>query len=318
MRKFLYILCFGFLLTTCDDGNIFEVTFDFEDTFSQCGSLVFYKTNQSTSESLSIKLPTLTVESPSTLPVTSTLESILDVGEDNLFEITLPLGNTNVFNYRSYTNLPADNLLFCNDIPPSNLGIITDEVSLSGQVYIRTVLVEDDNDGIPSEQEDLNGNGNYDDDDTDSDGIPNYLDADDDGDNVLTKTELDTLNADGDDDPLTNPKDSDGNGTPDYLDTDDDGDGVLTRDEENSNANLNPTDDISDPDSGVADYLNDQVSTTVVATAFRTHTIRMTYTITATVTNISLPSITQQTLDFGTLDDSDVTSDTRTGMPVFN
>lgn len=306
MRKFLYILCFGFLLTTCDDGDIFEVTFDFEDTFSQCGSLVFYKTNESTSESLSIKFAALTID------------DILEVGEDNLYENTLPLGSTNVFNYRSYTNLPADNLLFCNDIPPSNLGINTDEVSLSGQVYIRTVLVEDDNDGIPSEQEDLNGNGNYDDDDTDNDGIPNYLDADDDGDNVLTKTELDTLNADGDDDPLTNPKDTDGDGIPDYLDTDDDGDGVLTRDEENTNVNLDPTDDITDPDAGVADYLNDQVSTTVTATAFRTHTIRMTYTITATVTNITLPSITQQTLDFGTLDDSSVTSASRTGTPVFN
>ena len=306
MRKFLYILCFGFLLTTCDDGDIFEVTFDFEDTFSQCGSLVFYKTNESTSESLSIKFAALTIE------------DILEVGEDNLYENTLPLGSTNVFNYRSYTNLPADNLLFCNDIPPSNLGINTDEVSLSGQVYIRTVLVEDDNDGIPSEQEDLNGNGNYNDDDSDNDGIPNYLDADDDGDNVLTLTELDTLNADGDDNPLTNPKDTDGDGTPDYLDTDDDGDGVLTRDEENSNVNLNPTDDITDPNSGVADYLNDQVSTTVTATAFRVHTIRMTYTISATVTNISLPSITQQTLDFGTLEDSSVTSDTRTGTPIFN
>ena len=305
MRKFL-IICFGLLLTTCDDGDIFEVTFDFEDTFSQCGTLVFYKTNESTSESLSINFASLTVA------------EILEVGEDNLYENTLPLGTSNVFNYRSYTNLPADNLLFCNDIPPSNLGINKDEVSISGEVYIRTVLVEDDNDGIPSEQEDLNGNGNYDDDDSDNDGIPNYLDADDDGDNVLTKTELDTLNLDGDDDPLTNPKDTDSDGTPDYLDTDDDGDGVLTRDEENTNANLNPTDDVSDPDSGVADYLNDQVSTTVPATAFRVHTIRMTYTIRAIVSDISLPSITQQTLDFGTLNDSDVTSTTREGSPVFN
>ena len=50
MRKFLYILCFGLLLTTCDDGDIIVVSLDFEDEFSQCGDLVFYKTNQSTSE----------------------------------------------------------------------------------------------------------------------------------------------------------------------------------------------------------------------------------------------------------------------------
>jgi hypothetical protein len=312
MRKFLFILCFGFLFTTCDDGDIFEVTLDFEDTFKQCGSLVFFKTNQSTSESLSINFATLTIE------------DILNVGDDNLYEDTLPIGGTNVFNYRSYANLPADNVLFCNDIPPSNLGIQTDEVSDAGQAFIRTVLIEDDNDGIPSELEDINGNGNLDDDDTDNDGIPNYLDADDDGDNVLTQTELDTLNLDGDDNPLTNPKNTDANSMmnpdtiPDYLDPDDDGDGVLTRDEENTIVNQNPTDDISDPDSGVADYLNDEVNTTVVATAYRAHIIRMTYTISVTVSNISLPSIRQQTLDFGTLNDSSVTSDTRTGTTVFN
>ena len=48
-------------------------------------------------------------------------------------------------------------------------------------------------------------------DDTDGNGIPNYLDNDDDGDGVLTIDEYD-VNADGVAD------DSDGDGTPDYLD----------------------------------------------------------------------------------------------------
>jgi len=47
-----------------------------------------------------------------------------------------------------------------------------------------------DGDGILSIHEDLNGNGIFTDDDTDGDGIPNYLDADDDGDGTSTLAEL--------------------------------------------------------------------------------------------------------------------------------
>jgi hypothetical protein len=123
---------------------------------------------------------------------------------------------------------------------------------------------------------------------------------------------------DGDDNPLTNPKDTDDDGIPDYLDTDDDEDGVLTRDED-PDQNQNPTNNFSDPANPLLnDYLNDQITVTTTATAFRTHTIRMTYTISVIVSNITLPSITQQTLDFGTMDDTSVTSATRTGTPVFN
>lgn len=73
---------------------------------------------------------------------------------------------------------------------------------------------DDDNDGILSIDEDLNGNSNVKDDDTDEDSIPNYLDVDDDNDGILTKDE----DANGDGDPRND--DSDGDGTPDYLDSD--------------------------------------------------------------------------------------------------
>lgn len=61
-----------------------------------------------------------------------------------------------------------------------------------------------DGDGIPTEQEDRNGNGDPRDDDTDGDGTPDYLDEDDDGDGVPTLVE-----GAGDDD---------GDGIPNYLD----------------------------------------------------------------------------------------------------
>jgi len=52
-----------------------------------------------------------------------------------------------------------------------------------------------DNDGVPSINEDIDGNGDSRDDDTDSDGIPNFFDLDDDGDGTLTINE--DANGDG-------------------------------------------------------------------------------------------------------------------------
>ena len=81
---------------------------------------------------------------------------------------------------------------------------------------------DDDNDGVATLDEDVNGDGNPANDDTDNDGTPNYLDVDDDQDGILTAAE----DIDGDNNPTND--DTDNDGTPDYLDTDDDNDGVLT------------------------------------------------------------------------------------------
>ncbi|MBT7010796.1 MAG: hypothetical protein HN959_04410 [Flavobacteriaceae bacterium] len=70
-----------------------------------------------------------------------------------------------------------------------------------------------DHDGINSIYEDLNGDHVFSNDDTDEDNLPNYRDADDDGDGVLT---IDEYDADGD----GVVDDTDGDGIPDYLDND--------------------------------------------------------------------------------------------------
>jgi len=57
---------------------------------------------------------------------------------------------------------------------------------------------------------------------------PNYLDADDDGDSVLTSDENPDPNGDGNPEDA---QDSDGDEIPDYLDTDDDGDSRVTSEE---------------------------------------------------------------------------------------
>lgn len=83
---------------------------------------------------------------------------------------------------------------------------------------------DDDNDGIPTADEDVNGNGDLTDDDSDGDGIPDYLDPlDTDGDTIPDLVE----DANNDGNPAND--DTDGDGTPDYLDLDSDNDGIPDR-----------------------------------------------------------------------------------------
>lgn len=68
---------------------------------------------------------------------------------------------------------------------------------------------DQDNDGIPSIFEDLNGNQLEEDDDTDGNGLPNYFDSDDDGDGRPTIEEILTheyVIAEGDPEPQLNPE----------------------------------------------------------------------------------------------------------------
>uniref|UniRef100_UPI0026358849 T9SS type B sorting domain-containing protein n=1 Tax=uncultured Lacinutrix sp. TaxID=574032 RepID=UPI0026358849 len=103
--------------------------------------------------------------------------------------------------------------------------------------------------------------------DTDGDGMPNWLDPDDDNDGIDTINEdyddVDIEDGDvdptGNDDPTDN--DSDGDGIPDYLDVDDDGDGILTINEgpDPNGDGIGFGDDAIDSDGdGLPDYLETQ------------------------------------------------------------
>lgn len=104
------------------------------------------------------------------------------------------------------------------------------------------ILVDEDKDGIPVYLDDndqdatiVNADGkvhgHY---DSDRDGILNFLDPDDDNDGIATLDETGDKDSDADGIPdylESNNRDSDGDGDNDYLDGDDDGDGTLTLDE---------------------------------------------------------------------------------------
>ncbi len=114
-------------------------------------------------------------------------------------------------------------------------------------------------DGIADQVQDDPDSGtiNYEIADTsDEDGIPNFQDADDDNDSVLTIFE--GGNPDGDGNPLTGDTlDTDGDEIPDFLDPDDDNDSVLTIDETpDPNGDGNPDDATDIDEDGIPDYLD--------------------------------------------------------------
>jgi len=142
---------------------------------------------------------------------------------------------------------------FCNEIPPSSPKVINEFKSVSGDVdsfleITTSVLIGDDDDGDNiSNVDEGKGTGK----DTDGDSIPDYLDVDDDGDNVLTSTER--IANPGD--PTTDDGylDTDIDGIANYLDDDDDDDTIPTRLEITSAAQ-SPT--LNKNEANIAKYLD--------------------------------------------------------------
>jgi len=292
MKKLLLILGFTVLLNACNDGDLIVTSFDFDNAnLETCGSLetvVFFKINSEAQESISASL----TDANGFFLQTDTVDYVLD-------------GTSNFANYRKYTEAIASNY-FCSSVPPTSPQVTADYFASSGTARLTTATTLDDNDNLEEAIDDTI--------DTDEDGIPNYYDFDDDGDNVPTAAELGP-------DPL-NPRNTDaatGDTIPDYLDPDDDGDGVLTRYEENFTQDLNPTNDITDPTVG-PDYLNANISTAVVVDEYRLHAYNLTSDIMLVLENLVLinesEQITQEVLNMG--EKTNVFSTIITETPPFN
>jgi len=289
MRKLsVLFFCCLFFYNSCDDGDVITVELEFDKVLAVCGdtnsdNYVVYDIKTDPNESLSLLFPsnatTDKIFSPSVTP----------------YNYELTINNSTVrFNYRTYDGDPSG--LICEEIPDADVSIIEDyEASSGGTFYTETTYIDDDEDGIPSELEDINGNGDLEDDDTDGDGIPNYKDNDDDGDNV--KTSLEKPDPDGDG-LIDDAQDTDGDSIPDYLDTDDDGDGILTR-HEDENLNGNLQDDFADG-STIRRYLDPNAIVGFVNNITNINTFKRYITVTFTIENVDLDILNTDFIDLGT------------------
>ncbi len=279
MRNYFYIIFLFLGFTSCNDGDIIINNFEFEDSaLKSCGkagkSKVLYKiNNDNVFETISLKI---------TNPGFSEVEGVLTASTEEI-RISLPASNSTSdakLVYRTYDGeVPL--VYFCQDIPPSSPKVNEEFLSVGGTVVIKTAenfegITDRDSDGVPDVDEKPG--------DTDGDGILDILDVDDDGDNVLTRTERatahnDPVNVDGE-------RDTDEDGKPNYLDPDDDGDGVPTKFEVTLDLQL-PTQNFNE--ANVALYL-DRFSTNsfTEVTEILENTVRYKYRSIITIEDLQL------------------------------
>lgn len=271
MKKLLNIVFVAALLVSCNDGEIIVTDFDFDDPqLSWCGdneSHVLYKINNSgVNEAIAFRFD-LTTTKPQ-----------LFLTEEGRETIALN-GTTNQVVYRVFDS-EVSGSYFCNEIPPVSPQVIREFRSTTGgEVVILSTIAnatDHDGDGVPSASEGMDSER-----DTDGDGIPDYLDIDDDGDNILTRVEIEVEAENS----VNSYPDSDNDGIPDYLDADDDGDGVPTRNED-WNLNLNPVDDQNEE--GVPHYLNPEITDSFEVEGSRINTISRSFRYLVTIKNLTL------------------------------
>ena len=220
-------------------------------------------------------------------------------------ELSIDEVNTR-FIFRSYNRAIVGDEL-CDAVPPGDLIIREDEEADSGIVYVTTTIIDDDNDGIPSEDE-YGPGGLTDPRDTDLDSIPDYLDEDDDNDNVRTISELqDDLDEDGDGDPLTNMLDTDGDTIPNYLDDDDDGDGIPTRLEDETvaqNPRNSENSEINVLGENVFRYLSTEFDTPFDDSGYRFNYYTRYVTTSFVIETTSLGPVSAEVINFGTFENN--------------
>lgn len=193
------------------------------------------------------------------------------------FHETMVDAQTNVnaiANTASYSNVTNPQTIYAN----SN-GIVKPVV-----LSVVDCNIDFDTDNAASEIEDVNGDSNLANDDTDFDGIPNYLDNDDDGDLVLTNLEYVFANKNNVTQGANILRDTDSDGIPNYLDNDDDGDNVLTF-LEDYNRDGNPSNDDTNTN-GSPDYLDFAVALGVTPITLTNDAIKLYPNPTSNVLNI--------------------------------
>lgn len=303
IQALVLIIAFTLCLS-CDDGNIVVSSFNFDEntTLSLCQQddvNVLYFIDSETNEAISFKFPDEDFDATFT-------------GLETIQTIEIDINSDNQVNYRKLGSSANGSNYFCQQIPPSSPDVVEEFVSTTGGKAFLEIRItnQDDDDDVPAELEDINGNGDLFDDDTDGDGIPNFLDTDDDNDNVLTKSEK-LVAVDDNGVEITDENgdlvyvDTDNDGNLNYLDNDDDGDGVLTINEDLNycedpeNPALNPGNDLNAD--GLPNYLNPDISESVEVNVVKNNNISRTFLTQVVFTDITFENVNNdESLSFTT------------------
>ncbi|WP_417360837.1 hypothetical protein [Galbibacter sp.] len=257
MKKILFLVL-GLLIFSCDDGDIIieELSFDSTEIDNACGQLTLYKISETGTEAL-------------ILEINGNDGSFLNTLENQVDTTTFTINNSSVKVLYRIFDAKVSGDYFCQNIPPTTPLVTEEWYARSGTIQVVTSLLEDDEDEIPFTNEGavVLENGTIDkanSQNTDGDAYPDYLDIDDDGDNVPTIEEIDIV------DGVAVFRDTDGDGIPNHLDPDDDNDGILTINED-LNGDGNPANDTTIIDGvAVPNYL-----TSVTAVASTNETIKL-------------------------------------------
>ncbi len=132
MKRYIAILFFTLILSGCDDGDLTQTSFDFNDSFANaCGdnenNFFIYKTTEN--KVLILKI------SP------NNFQNL--VNEDNPFVLNIN-NSSNALIYRSYNGNVTNNTI-CNDIPPATPTVTDEKAALGGEVTIITTATKTSN-----------------------------------------------------------------------------------------------------------------------------------------------------------------------------
>ena len=136
MKRIFALLLFTFLLSSCDDGDLTQVTFEFDDTIlaKGCGTdtdFFIYKIQDN--RALIIELPESNFPNRISADLTTQPE-LLDIESDGIRLI-----------YREYSGEITDNTI-CSTIPVSNPVVVEEREATKGKIKITTTAIKSEPD----------------------------------------------------------------------------------------------------------------------------------------------------------------------------
>ena len=300
------------LITSCDDGDIVVNDFEFDQNRLNFCNI---EGQNSANESVLFNI--------------NTQNEAIAINQNNIFTdtdfeleeeiITRNIPSEAQVFYRKF-NSPITNDYFCSTIPLNNVGIQTELIADRGMVIITKRRILDlrpegdvDADGVTNQEEGykavLAGDETLQ--DTDKDGVPDYLDEDDDNDNVPTRIEIRNVNNEIERPFINTDRIKEIKKKfdllPDYLDDDDDGDSIPTRNEIKVNDSLPRNKFISGTDSEIRvyAYLDSIQKDSIPNKIFLKNTIKVTYNTTVNIKNLGLSngesSVIREDLEVGVI-----------------